>query len=754
MRRLCIFAAGFAAAIVSCVLLRPDGAAWLAGAIFAAAGIGAFFLRGRMARRAAICCLGLGVGLLWYAGYTALLLRPAMLADGQTMQISAIAADFPAPTRFGSSVAAEIRLDGKRCDAVLYLREQTPEIRPGDSLQLEAELALTNGDYSAESVYLRSRGVVLVAKARSDVQITPAGALPARMIPAYCAHALQQRITELFPQDTAGFVAALLTGRRTDLEGAARYDLSNAGIYHVVAVSGMHVSILLGMIVLLCGERRRLAAGIGIPVVVCFVLMTGAPASAVRAGCMQTLLLLAPLARRENDMPTSIMAALTLLLAANPWSALDIGLQLSFASITGILLFSSPIYRQFAGWKWLRHLLWKSTPPAWLARTMVSSFACSIGSLALSLPLSAAYFKSVSIAAPVTNALCLWAVSLVFTVGLVICLAGFALGPLMLGLAWLVSWLVRYILGVCAAISRIPCAALYLENGYMWVLAALIYAALLLFVLRPKAVGKKIAAVSLALGFAAVLTLSYLDYHTPDFTLTALDVGQGQCLIYNCGSKTCVIDCGGAADDSGELAARFLQSYGEYRIEALVLTHFDADHANGVVQLIRRMRVDTIYLPDAEDESGLRAAIEARAEQAGCAIIYVREDMQIPLGEAELRIFAPVSGESDNDRGLSCLASRGKYDILITGDMTKTAEMRLMSVHELPDIELLVAGHHGAKTSTGEALLALTRPETVLISVGEGNPFGHPAEETLQQLKQAGAAVYRTDENGTITIRG
>ena len=128
--------------------------------------------------------------------------------------------------------------------------------------------------------------------------------------------------------------------------------------------------------------------------------------------------------------------------------------------------------------------------------------------------------------------------------------------------------------------------------------------------------------------------------------------------------------------------------------------------------------------------------------------------MQIPLGEAELRIFAPVSGESDNDRGLSCLASRGKYDILITGDMTKTAEMRLMSVHELPDIELLVAGHHGAKTSTGEALLALTRPETVLISVGEGNPFGHPAEETLQQLKQAGAAVYRTDENGTITIRG
>lgn len=754
MRKLCIFAAGFAAAIVGCVLWQMDSAVWFAGAIFAVVSLGAFFLRGSMAQRAAICCLGLSVGLVWYGCYTAWFLQPAMRADGQTVRLCAIAADFPAPTRYGSSVAAEVELEGKRYDAVIYLREDAPEICPGDLLQLEAELALTNGDYSADSVYLRSRGVMLLAKARSGVQITPGGAMPVRMIPVYCAHAVQQKIKELFPADAAGLVTALLTGRRSELPVPSQIELSNVGFYHVVAVSGMHVSILLGMIVLLCGARRRLAAAIGVPVIVFFVLMTGAPASAVRAGCMQTLLLLAPLARRENDMPTSIMAALTLLLAANPWSAMDIGLQLSFTSITGILLLSGPIYRQIAGWKWLRHLLLKNTPLAWLARTMVSSFACSIGSLALSLPLSAVYFQIVSIVAPITNVLCLWAVTIVFTTGIVICLGGFVLGPLMLGPAWLVSWLVRYIFCVCGVISRIPCASLYLQNGYMWVLAGLFYAAIVLFAFRPRAAGKAIAATSLAIGFAAVLTLSYLDYHLPGFTFTALDVGQGQCLIYNCGNQTCVIDCGGAEDDSGELAARFLQSYGEYRIETLVLTHFDADHANGVCQLLRRMRVDTLYLPDAADESGRRAAIEAEAEAAGCEIIYVCEDVEIPLGEAKLQIFAPISGDSDNDRGLSCLASRGKYDILITGDMTQQAEMRLMSLHELPDIELLVAGHHGAKTSTSEALLALTQPETVLISVGRENSFGHPADETLQRLKQAGAVVYRTDENGTITIRG
>ena len=197
-----------------------------------------------------------------------------------------------------------------------------------------------------------------------------------------------------------------------------------------------------------------------------------------------------------------------------------------------------------------------------------------------------------------------------------------------------------------------------------------------------------------------------------------------------------------------------MQANGEYRVEALVLTHYDADHVNGVCRLLRRVHVNTLYLPDTADASGLRAQIESTAEAAGSALVYVREDMQIPLGKAEIQIFAPISDESDNDCGLSCLASNGKYDILITGDMTQQAEWRLMSLHELPDIELLVAGHHGAKTSTSAALLALTQPGTVLISVGKENSFGHPASQTLVRLRQAGAAVYRTDENGTITIRG
>ncbi len=143
----------------------------------------------------------------------------------------------------------------------------------------------------------------------------------------------------------------------------------------------MHVFILLGVIVLLCGGRRRLAAMIGIPVIVFFVLMTGASASAVRAGVMQTLLLLAPLIRREYDAPTSLGAAALALMLENPWTLMDIGFQLSFASVAGILLFARRLYQPLMEKKWFRKLYYGPAAVHKLAMSMASAFCCSIASM-------------------------------------------------------------------------------------------------------------------------------------------------------------------------------------------------------------------------------------------------------------------------------------------------------------------------------------------------------------------------------------
>lgn len=748
-----MFAAGFSLATVLCVLLQCGRMALAACAVIAAVSVALFLLKGRWVRRAAIVTLGLAAGLCWYALYASSLVTPALRAEGTTQEIQATASGFARQMRYGSSVEAKLTLDGRSYDALIYLREQQPDIRPGDGLSLTAALSAANASADEGSVYLRSRGIVLVAKAHSALTVTKAEKPPLRYAPAYASQALREKIDRLFPSDTAGFFAALLTGQRDGLNHARKTSLSDAGIYHTVAVSGMHVSILLSMIVMLFAPRRRLSAAVGLPVVLFFVLMTGAPASAVRAGLMHALLLLAPLAGRENDFPTSISAVLMLLLAANPWAVYDVGLQLSFASVIGIALFSRRIYNYFAARRWLDSLLRSGGLRAGIARAMLSAACSSFGALSLSVPLCACYFGTFSIIAPVTNALCLWAVTLIFTAGGFVVLLGFFLEPLCFGLAWLLSWLVRYVYAVSDLLARIPNAALYLQNEYMWLLAALCYAALMLLLIRPKLVCSKISLASLLIGFFAISALSYLDFHAPNFSFTALDVGQGQCLIYQSGRDTCVIDCGGVEDESGALAARFLRANGEYRVESLVLTHYDADHVNGACQLMRSVKVDTLYLPDFPDD-GLRPVIEQAAQQAGASIVYVKDDMALSCGSAEVQIFAPVCDDSSNNAGVCVLASCAEYDILVTGDLAQNAEWRLLSSHELPDLELLVAGHHGAKTSTSQTLLDLTAPDCVLISVGADNPFGHPAQQVLRRIEESGAAIYRTDQNGTITIRG
>ena len=217
------------------------------------------------------------------------------------------------------------------------------------------------------------------------------------------------------------------------------------------------------------------------------------------------------------------------------------------------------------------------------------------------------------------------------------------------------------------------------------------------------------------------------------------------------GGLTVVVDCGGSyADDAGEQLARRLLMQGKTQIDFLVLTHFDEDHVGGVPQLLSRMEVGTILAPDQTDDGGNRERILTAAEEAGVAVRFVRQDVTVEFPTGRLEIFAPVRESGDND-GISALMSVEEYDILITGDMDARSEQLLAVRHGLHDIEVLVAGHHGSRYSTGSALLQTVTPEIVVISVGE-NSYGHPAPEVLARIEASGALALRTDEVGTIVI--
>ena len=141
-------------------------------------------------------------------------------------------------------------------------------------------------------------------------------------------------------------------------------------------------------------------------------------------------------------------------------------------------------------------------------------------------------------------------------------------------------------------------------------------------------------------------------------------------------------------------------------------------------QLLHRLNVDFAYLPVVEDETGIRAQIEAALEEAGAKTVFVSGETTVTFSGGQLRLFPALSG-GRND-GLAILASAGEYDMLVTGDLDMRQEQQLLLTYSLPQVELLLAGHHGAANSTSAALLQTVRPQLVAISVGADNRYGHP----------------------------
>ena len=147
----------------------------------------------------------------------------------------------------------------------------------------------------------------------------------------------------------------------------------------------------------------------------------------------------------------------------------------------------------------------------------------------------------------------------------------------------------------------------------------------------------------------------------------------------------------------------------------------------------------------------MRREIEAAAQAHGVELVYLTQDAHVTLGGASLRVYAPLGDGGANEEGLSVLCTAGAFDALITGDMNAAVERRLIKYGALPDLELLVAGHHGSKYATSEELLLATTPERAVLSVGY-NTYGHPADETLERLAAAGCEIYRTDWMRTVRI--
>ena len=521
----------------------------------------------------------------------------------------------------------------------------------------------------------------------------------------------------------------------------------------------MHLAYLAGLISGLLGKGKRSTAVLTAVWAVLFCGVAGNTPSVLRAAVMILMLQAAPLLGRERDGPTSLGLALMLLLLVNPFSAAHVGLQLSFASVAGIQTASDPIQR------WMLARCHLDRPPKgrweellWAApRFVVSNLSATLGATVFTMPLVALHFGTLSLIAPISNLLTLWAVSLLFLGGLAVGVVGLFAPGLAAVLAVPFTPLAQYLNWAIDLLSRPAMAALSLQSVYYWAWMALFY---LLLAVCIRARGKVPLWMLVCSGvFTLTLALLWngLTFYSGDLSAAVLNVGQGQSVLVRTGDFLTLVDCGGdSLDDPGDIAADYIQSLGRSTLDLLVVSHYHADHANGIPQLLRRIRVEEIALPDVEEDAPLRAEILALAEEQGSRVRFVETDQRLELGGgANLTLCAPVLESNDtNELGLTVVATAGDFDVLITGDLSGAGELGLLERVDLPDVELMVVGHHGSDTSTTRELLEATRPDVAVISVGARNSYGHPAQETLLRLDAAGAEIYRTDLHGTVLVTG
>ena len=752
MRVLATVGFSFAAGLFLTLLPWDGWQLYAAGALALASLLWALLGRGTPhLRRVLLVLLPLMVSLLYFSAYWALVRQPVQALCGGEHDFSAAVCDWPEATERGAKVT--IRLHGLLgAKAVYYGDDDLLSLRPGDALSGTAwwndVAAIGDGDLRQFS----SRGVYALLYDRDTLTLQPAPDMPLGYAPQYAAKALRDKLAQLWDDPSVlGFLTAELTGDKSLLPESDYVAMQETGLAHIFAVSGLHCAFLVTLLSLLIPPtHRRTLCAVASAVLVFYMLLTGLSPSVARACVMQLFLLSAPLFRRGSDPLTSLAAALTVILLVNPYAVGSVSLQLSFAATLGMVLLSGRLYKSFTGWYRGRNRAVRaalSFPAANLAATL--------GALVFTAPLTAYYFNILSLVAPLAGLLAVPAAGYAFMSAFVSALLGLVWTPLGHLAGYVPLLLVKYILWVAHLLLAVPYHAVYFTNVYLRVWLLYVYAAFLGCAVTPDGKRKYALASALTvLTLAACLWLNSRWQQYGAFRAAVLDVGQGESVALCSGSEAALVDCGSsnAYVDAGSVAADALQSAGIRRLSAMIVTHYHADHTNGLTEVLTRLPVDTLYLPDIEDEYGVRDRLVSLAAHQGADVVFVTEPTRIALGEAVFTVYPPLLTTGDlNEQGLTALATAGDFDLLITGDMAGQTEQLLAQTYPLPDVEVLVVSHHGSRYSSDESFLRAITPDNAVISVGD-NRYGHPAEETLRRLQAVGATVWRTDQQGSIRI--
>jgi competence protein ComEC len=588
-------------------------------------------------------------------------------------------------------------------------------------------------------------------------------------------------LTRVLPEPEAGLAAGILIGLRDRVDRSVAAAFTTAGVSHVVAISGWNIAIVAAAIAAVAGRLgRRRRTVVTAVAIVAYIAFAGASPSVMRAGAMAGVVLLARESGRAGRAAAALGWAAALLLLADPALIGDAGFQLSTLATAGLIAWASPLTDRLDRWTGGRL-------PRWLSE----SLGVSLAAQAATLPIVLASFGRLAIVAPAVNLLVVPLVAPAMAAGLVALVGGVlmaigappAVGMVLAAPGWVA---LRLIIGIVDVAAAVPLASVSFEPAVGLALglgSALTAAGWVASrgrerprtrgvaverrrAARPDPAAPRSMAVRVATaGLVVAVTVAGAVAITRPAgvaRVTVLDVGQGDAILVE-GSRGGRLLVDGGPDPDRLLVEldRRIPPW-DRRLDAVILSHPHEDHVAGLGLLLDRYRVGRVLEPGMRGPGPGYAAWLDRVARPGPTVhLSVAAGDRLSVDEVGLQVLWPIRGQvpadpPDSGTGINnvsvvLLGVVGERRFLLAGDVEEEVDPSLLAAG-LPPVDLLKVAHHGSRTATTDAFVAAVRPRVAIASAGAGNPYGHPTRATLERLAAAGARVYRTDRDGTVTV--
>ena len=656
-------------------------------------------------------------------------------------------------------------------DGVLLYLSDVSSLEIGDVIAVSGKLSSfsyprNDGEFNLYNYY-KSQGIYYLVTADEN---TEADVIAGKSFPlAEWLFDLRERLSEglcehCYSIKDAGTMSAIMLGEKEYLDDGLKEAFQISGISHILVVSGLHISLVgMGIYKLLKRLLGHLPACILSSVfVILYVCMTGFGTSGQRALIMFLVAMLGGFIGRSYDLCSGIGFALICMLIKTPYLFLNSGFVLSYLSVfaIGTLL---PFLEDMSKWAFEKKL---------------SGSMAGIAIFWMTLPIVVWNYYEYSLYSLILNLLVLPCMSLLVILG-----AGGLLGESLMGIGSLllkgpVHIILLYYEKLSLFFNEMSVGRIMFGRPKLWqvlcVYTLLSFVLCACFIIRqllkkqfkfPKVFfNKKIKLfvfVAVVIGVSLAEIWLLLPKNSGELRITMLDVGQGEGIFIETPTgERLLIDCG--STDVRNLYEKrvlpFFKSNAVKSLDYIIVSHADTDHCSAIKDILATdsgVEVKALILPDVNGEDESIAELLRLGQSKGCKLQSLGRGDVLRVGEVELYCINPDSEafyteEERNDSSIVLHMKYLKFDMLFTGDISEGAERRLASF--LKQCEVLKVAHHGSKYSNSKSLLDKINPQVALISCSADNSYGHPHEETLLRLKEAGSTVMSTAKSGAVTI--